>query len=154
MSGEQRWGDDDGIKIFDLMLMMWAISKRIIVCCRTSHQHQRGYVQDEVVKHGSNKLVGNQGQMMITLKHQLTWLPCDDKLSWQGSDTYMARDDSGVRESQTVKPSAGHDLRARLGQDLGDKEVTCMARVTSTDSKGWPALDGRDRLSVDGPNWS
>ena len=34
------------------------------------------------------------------------------------------------------QPGARHGLRARLGRGLGDKEVTCMARVTSTDSKG------------------
>ena len=46
-------------------------------------------------------------------------------------------DDSGVRESQAVvKPGVGHGLRARVGRGLGDKEVTCMARVTSTDLEG------------------
>ena len=57
-------------------------------------------------------------------------------MSSQGSDTYTARDNFGVRESQTIKTGVGHGLRARLGRGLGDKEMTCMARVTSTDSEG------------------
>ena len=41
----------------------------------------------------------------------------------------------GAQESQTVKPGAGHGLRARLRRGLGDKEMTCKARVRSTDSE-------------------
>ena len=56
---------------------------------------------------------------------------------------YTAVDNSGVQESQNVKPGAGHGLRARLGRGLGDKEMTCKARVRSTDSERVTGPDGR-----------
>ena len=40
------------------------------------------------------------------------------------------------------QPGAEHGLRARLGQGLGDEEVTCKDRRRSTDSKRVTGPDG------------
>ena len=56
----------------------------------------------------------------------------------------------GVRESQIVKLSARHGLIAQLGWGLGDKEVTCMPRRSSTNSERVIGPATGDHLSVDG----
>ena len=55
----------------------------------------------------------------------------------------MARDNSGVRGSKNVKTRVVHDLRAQLGRGLGDKDVTCMPKRRSMDSKRVINLDRR-----------